>query len=182
VPWGLKRFHESGQTHFITFSCWRRRALLDTAVSRGTFELALERVRRKYQLCVYGYVVIPEHVHLLLSEPERSNLAQAIKWLKQGVSRRSIGADEHFWQERYYDHNVRDYESFVGKLRYIHRNPVKRGLCDKPEDWTWSSFRHYATGVEGVAEIESQWTATSRERARIRLTVRERPRSSPNKA
>jgi putative transposase len=102
--------------------------------------------------------------------------------LKQGVSRRLIGADEHFWQERYYDHNVRDHDGFVGKLRYklryIHRNPVKRGLCGRPEDWTWSSFRHYATGVEGVAEIESQWTATSRERARIRLTVRELPRSS----
>jgi putative transposase len=112
--------------------CYRRRALLDNAVSRRTFELALERVRRKYQLSVYGYVVMPEHVHLLLSEPERSNLAQAIKSLKQGVSRRLIGANEHFWQERYYDHNVRDYDGFVGKLRYklryIHRNPVKRGL------------------------------------------------------
>jgi putative transposase len=182
VPWGLKRFHESGQTHFITFSCYRRRTLLDNAVSRRTFELAVERVRRKYQLCVYGYVVIPEHVHLLLSEPERSNLAQAIKSLKQGVARRLIGTADAFWQQRYYDHNVRNYDSFVGKLRYIHRNPVKRGLCSSPEDWPWSSFRHYATGVEGVVQIESQWTASRRERAGVSLRVRELPRSSQNKA
>ncbi len=128
---------------------------------------------------------MPEHVHLLLGEPERSNLAQAIKSLKQGVSRRLIKADdEAFWLERYYDHNIRDYESFVEKLRYIHRNPVKRGLCTTPEDWPWSSFRHYATGVEGIVEIESQWTANRRERSGTRLTARElsSPRSSQGRA
>ena len=73
---------------------------------------------------------MPEHVHLLLSEPERETLAEAMKSLKQGVSRKLIGDAEHFWQKRYYDHNVRSYTKFVEKLRYIHRNPVKRGLCE----------------------------------------------------
>jgi putative transposase len=45
----------------------------------------------------------------------------------------------------------------------MHRNPVKRGLVEKPEQWHWSSFRHYAKGVEGAVEIESQWTAQRRE-------------------
>jgi REP element-mobilizing transposase RayT len=49
-----------------------------------------------------------------------------------------------FWQKRYYDRNVRDEREFVDKLRYIHRNPVKAGLCKLPEAWRWSSFRHYA--------------------------------------
>ncbi len=131
---------------------------------------------------VYGFVVMPERVHLLVSEPERSDLAQAIKSLKQGVSRGLIGADGHFWHERYYDHNVRNYTSFVGKLRYVHRNPVKRGLCEKAENWEWSSFRHYATGITGAVEIESQWTASHRERAGVSLTARELPRSSQKKA
>ncbi len=178
MPWGLKRYHESGQTHFITYTCYHRRPRLDGALAKRTFEQALERVRRCYQLCVYGYVVMPEHVHVLLGEPERSNLAQVIKSLKQGVSRKSIGNNEPFWQKRYYDHNVRDYDSFVQKLRYIHRNPVKRGLCVKPEDWEWSSFRHYATGIEGIVQIESEWTARKRERAGITLTVRQPPESS----
>jgi putative transposase len=146
--------------------------LLESASAKRTFERALERVRRCCWLHVYGYVVMPEHVHVLLSEPERSTLAEAIKSLKQGVSHKSLGNNEPFWQKRYYDHNVRDYDSFVGKLRYIHRNPVKRGLCAKPEDWEWSSFRHYATGVEGIVQIESEWTASKRERSGIRLTVR----------
>jgi len=69
MAWGLTRFHRSGQSHFVTFCCYHRRRLLDTDESCRIFESALERVRRSYRLYVYGYVVMPEHVHLLLSEP-----------------------------------------------------------------------------------------------------------------
>jgi len=186
MPWGLTRFQHSGQSHFVTFCCYHRRRLLSNDEARRTFEAALERVRGSFRLQVYGYVVMPEHVHLLLSEPQRdigsrgsaplkpkdglngpplSTLADALKSLKQGVSRRLIGDAEHFWQKRYYDCNIRDYPQFVEKLRYIHRNPVKAGLCERPEDWEWSSFRHYATGCAGRVEIESEWTARKRERA-----------------
>jgi putative transposase len=183
MPWGLKRFQQSGQTHFVTFCCYHRRSLFTDAPAKRIFELALERVRRSYRLFVYGYVVMPEHVHLLMSEPQRMTLADALKSLKQGVSLRLIGDADHFWQKRYYDRNVRDHEEFVEKLRYIHRNPVKRGLCAKPEDWEWSSFRHYATGAEGRVEIESEWTARKRERAAGRLCPAiEIPHSSQKKA
>ena len=165
MPWSLKRFHESGQTHFVTFSCYRRCPLLIEPTAKQAFESALERVRRCYEVRIYAYVIMPEHVHLLLSEPERETLAVAIKSLKQGVSRRLIGEAGHFWHKRYYDFNIRDHKQFVEKLRYIHRNPVTRGLCDCPEDWEWSSFRHYATGCEGSVKIESEWAARKRQRA-----------------
>src|ERR1700757_4384406 len=194
-PWGLTRFHHSGQSHFVTFCCYHRHRLFTTDASCRVFESALERVRRSYRLYVYGYVVMPEHVHLLLSEPQRDTLADALKSLKQGVSRRLIGslplksktglsgAPEHFWQKRYYDFNVRNYAQFVEKLRYIHRNPVKQGLCDRPEDWYWSSFRHYATGAAGSVEIESEWTARKRERAAGKLCPAvELPHSSQKRA
>ncbi|HMH01633.1 MAG TPA: transposase [Terriglobales bacterium] len=183
MPWGLTRFHQSGQSHFVTFRCYHRRRSLTTDESRRIFESALERVRRSYRLYVYGYVVMFEHVHLLLSEPPQDTLADALKWLKQGVSRRLIGDADHFWQKRYYDFNTRNYPQFVEKLRYIHRNPVKLGLCARPEDWEWSSFRHYATGCEGRVEIESEWTARKRERAAGRLCPAvELPHSSQNRA
>jgi putative transposase len=83
-------------------------------------------------------------------------------------------AEDSFWQARYYDFNVWSERKFVEKLRYIHRNPVKRGLVERPEDWPWSSFRHYASGEVGVVEIESQWTARIRERAGILPTVKMR--------
>jgi len=62
------------------------------------------------------------------------------------------------------DRNVRDAEEFSEKLRYIHRNPVKRGLVERPDEWPWSSFRHYAYREVGVVEIELEWTARDRER------------------
>ncbi|MCU1307806.1 MAG: hypothetical protein JWN45_2501 [Acidobacteriaceae bacterium] len=73
------------------------------------------------------------------------------------------GSSGRFWQVRYYDFLVYNPKKRIEKLKYMHRNPVKRGLVKNPEDWRWSSFNHYATGSEGVVEIESQWTAKKRE-------------------
>ncbi len=131
-----------------------REPKLASADPRRIFESALERIRQAYELCVYGYVVMPEHVHLLVSEPERGTLAQAVQSLKQGVARRlALRAEESFWQARYYDFNVWSERKFKEKLRYIHRNPVTRGLVARAEDSEWSSFHHYWTGAAGVVEI-----------------------------
>jgi putative transposase len=88
VPRGLKRYQQAGELHFIPFSCYRRRALLGSPQARRIFQQTLERVRRWYDLGVLGYVVMPEHVHLLVSEPEQSSLAVAIQMLKQIVAQK----------------------------------------------------------------------------------------------
>ena len=163
MPWGLIRLQQSRQLHFITFSCYRRRPLLKEDPAKSVFGHALERIRRSYHFSVKGYVVMPEHVHLLVTEPERSTLAAALQGLKQSVAQKLIGHHGRFWQTRYYDFNVCSSEKRVEKLKYIHRNPVTRGLVDKPEDWPWSSYRHYATRGRGVIEIESPWTEYLRE-------------------
>jgi putative transposase len=184
MPWGLKRYHDSGHSHFITFTCFHRQRLFTYPSAFAEFERALERIRLDYRMCVYGYVVMPDHVHLLVSETERTTLAVAIKSLKQGVSRRLIDeGEDHFWQKRYYDLNTRNYRQFMEKLRYIHRNPVRAGLCSEPGEWQWSSFIHYATGKEGTVEIESEWTANKRERAAGRMRPKqELPHSSQQEA
>jgi len=198
MPWGLKHYQQTRQLHFATFSCYHRKPLLADPHARDTFVQILETVRGWYGFWLIGYVVMPEHVHLLLSEPERENLALVLQMLKQMVSRklrpaskggpsyREVGGPSYreakggdvqpqpFWQARYYDFNVWSEPKRVEKLRYIHRNPVKRGLVERPEDWLWSSFRHYLTGEEEVVEIESHWTATRREKQGVFPTVRRR--------
>ena len=181
VPWGLKRYQQARDLHFVTFSCYRRQPLLASAYAKRRFEAALEQARRQYDFYVVGYVIMPEHVHLLVSEPERSTLARALQAMKQSVARRLIGEGKHFWQTRYYDFNVWTAKKRIEKLRYMHRNPVKRGLVLKPEDWPWSSFRHYMTGAEGVVEIESEWTGRKRERMGIALRVRVTELPHPSK-
>jgi putative transposase len=159
------RYQNQRCLHFITFSCYRRLQLLDSVTARDTFEQQLERVRSWYGCFVTGYVVMPEHVHLLIGEPERGKLSLVIQMLKQITSRKLKAAGQRrFWQVRYYDFPVWSEAKRIEKLQYIHRNPVSRGLVGRPEDWKWSSFVHYATGVEGPVQIESQWTARKRER------------------
>ena len=159
----LVRYQQCGCFHFVTFSCYRRQPLLGAVTAYSVFERALEAVRLRYGLVVAGYVLMPEHVHLLAGEPSRSSLSVALQVLKQQTSRKLKARGEtQFWQRRYHDFNVWSEEKRVEKLRYMHRNPVKRGLVATPEDWPWSSFRHYATGEAGAIEIESQWTAFRR--------------------
>lgn len=105
---------------------------------------------------------MPEHVHLLINEPPRIVLAQLLKAVKQMTSRKLRGPREKFWQDRYYDSNVRGEQARSEVIRYIHRNPVKRGLVAFPGDYPWSSFNHYANGMRGAVEIESEWTARLR--------------------
>ena len=96
------------------------------------FVVALERARRLYDFRVYGFVAMPEHAHLLISEPESGTVAKAVQALKISSSLRTVQSRDcsecrsPLWQKRYYDRNVRDYAEFVEKLQYIHRNPVKR--------------------------------------------------------
>jgi putative transposase len=164
VPSNLRRYQETRDLHFITFSCYGRQPKLGTPAPRSQFERSLEQTRLRYRFSVIGYVVMPEHVHLLLSEPEYGSLATALQALKQSVSRTlALRPAEPFWHARYYDFNVWTDRKRIEKLRYMHRNPVVRGLAAKPEDWVWSSFRHYATGIEGLVEIESEWTVRRRE-------------------
>ena len=144
---------------------------------RDLFLDRLEQVRKKYQFAVCGYVVMPEHIHLLITEPRHGNVSTVMQVLKQRVARKlllkpksrstadgnqqmlfAVDADDrpdHFWQRRFYDFNVWTEKKRVEKLRYMHRNPVKRGLVSSPELWAWSSCRFYSLREKGVVKIDA---------------------------
>jgi putative transposase len=98
---------------------------------------------------------MPEHVHLLVSEPRRESLAVGLQALKLLVALRS--EQKPFWQARYYDFNVFAESKRAEKLDYMHWNPVRRGLVERMEQWPWSSYRSYCTGEEGRVGVESAW-------------------------
>jgi REP-associated tyrosine transposase len=86
-----------------------------------------------------------------------------LSFVKKLRNRFAIIQQGPFWQARGYDRNIRNAKEFDVKIDYIHNNPVKRGLVKRPEDWKWSSYRHYAFRDKGIVEIESEWTARYRE-------------------
>lgn len=168
----LKCYYGAGDLHFITCSCYRRQPWLGTPRRRDLFLTVLEQVRRRYQFVVAGYVVMPEHIHLLISEPEVKTPSTVMQALKLGFARRILaqarrrcnpaqavlfdGAPQHIWQKRFYDFNVWTEHKRIEKLRYMHRNPVKRGLVASPELWRWSSFRTYFLGEAGLVRV-NEW-------------------------
>jgi putative transposase len=182
MPRRLRRYYGSDYLHFITTSCYQRLPLLGSAKNRDLFLEVLERARRTHHFVVLGYVVMPEHVHLLLSEPERGDPSVVMQALKQGFARRILGRirtaqdarqgklwgasleQGHIWQPRFYDFVVWTERKRVEKLRYMHENPVKRGLVLEPAQWSWSSFRHYAYGESGPVLVNEARRAELRVR------------------
>lgn len=148
---GLNRYQQTQLPHFITFSCVRHQPILGTDTARDTFCELLERTRELYAFDVLGYVIMPDHVHLLLTEPHEKPLSVAIQILKQRFSK--TRDEDHVWEPRYYDFNTRTEKKRIEKLRYIHRNPVRRELVAKPEDWRWSSYRDYASLARGPVTV-----------------------------
>ena len=167
---GLNRYYGTGDLHFITFSCYRRLPLLETVHARDIFVKELARVRTELGSRLLGYVVMPEHVHLLVSEPKVGTPSAAMQKLKQRVSRRIRGGGslkqlhlqpedngEHprsFWQARFYDFTVYSTGKTKEKLNYMHANPVIRGLVKHPKDWPWSSWSFYFGGEQTLVQMD----------------------------
>ncbi len=173
MPSGLHRTYNAHHLHFITNSCYQRRPLLGTARARDCLLSVFEQTRQRYRFVVVGYVVMPEHVYLLITEPEVGSPSTVMQVLKQRTAKallpkrkrrdprqkRLFGEEPHraFWQARFYDFNVWTTKKKVEKLRYMHRNPVKRGLVQSPEQWRWSSYRHYLLGETGPVKVNVDW-------------------------
>ena len=174
----LERWYGQGHLHFITCSCCRRKPLLSSAGARDAFLKILAQVRDRYDFALVGYVVMPEHIHLLISEPNVGNPSDVMKALKQRVSRalrrkrraRTRGQMElwadgglrryaSFWQRRFYDFNVWSAKKRNEKLNYMHFNPVNRKLVERPKDWRWSSYRFYWHGEAGLCTTNPKWQA-----------------------
>jgi putative transposase len=169
VPTHLKRYYGNHHLHFLTCSCYHRQAWMGSARRRDLFLHVFEQVRKRYRFVVVGYVVMPEHIHLLIAEPEKGDPSKVMQAVKQGFARRVLKENrrrrrlgqeelfgtepEHVWQARFYDFNVWSQQKRVEKLRYMHDNPVRRGLVAAPEQWAWSSYRAYAFGEAGVVKL-----------------------------
>ena len=186
----LQRLYGRGDLHFVTFSCYRRRPLLGAARARHRFVQILDQVRSRHGFQLIGYVVMPEHIHLLLSEPKKGTPSKVLQVLKQKVSRalrkrlrKSSSAQltlrfvpveagaAAFWQRRFYDFNVWSEKKVKEKLDYMHRNPVERKLVVHPKDWAWSSWSHYEKGEKGLIRID----ALEREETNSAKQERQRP-------
>jgi len=170
-----KAINEPGHAHFLTFSCWNRWPLLSQDRSRQWGIDAIERMRSAQNVAVWAYVIMPEHVYLLIL-PRQSNyeMRRVMAALKAPVSRSAKTyleqTENHHWLQKLtthhgqretfrfwqlgggYNKNVWSTKAVTQIIDYIHANPVRRGLVQRPTEWRWSSA-HAHVGNKDVPLI-----------------------------
>ncbi|MCA8991786.1 MAG: transposase [Planctomycetaceae bacterium] len=169
----VKHFHEPGDLHELTFSCYQRRPLLTIDLWRKMFCQAIDAAIERHEFRLVAFVIMPEHVHLLVhpttTNPDVSGLLSAIKrpfsfrikqlLIEQNstllpklmVRERPGKTSFRFWQEGPgYDRNLHTQTAVLAAIDYIHNNPVARKLVDQARDWKWSSYRWYEWDKQNV--------------------------------
>ncbi|MEX2176010.1 MAG: transposase [Pirellulaceae bacterium] len=162
----IKHYHEPGDLHELTFSCYRQINLLTNDIWRGYLARTIEEAGHQFRFNLVAFVFMPDHVHLLVfpldEKPRLSHYLAAVKrpvsaavkrdleqvgspLLKRLTIRERPGKDAfRFWQEGPgYDRNLQQPQTVMSSIDYLHRNPVRRRLVTEARLWKWSSARFY---------------------------------------
>lgn len=170
----LKHYDDLGTARFITFSCHKRLPILSARKAAKTVIEQISIARKEFGFKLFGYVVMPEHVHLVIYPSSPLPIGRVIGEIKRksgfiisrylqdinSVFLRNLTSSKEnrsqyvIWLPRCYDHNCRTHESVIEKIKYCHYNPVKGGLVGSPEEWPWSSNRHYQGIVPSPIEVD----------------------------
>jgi putative transposase len=157
----FRRFNESGHARYLTFSCYKRLPLLNNDAIRALFLERLDIVRREHRVRLLAWVIMPEHVHLLVFPDGDADMGRFSHAIKRPVAEKIVkrwkalnapilgrirhGEGYRFWQTGGgYDRSVFTVDELLEKVEYIRNNPVRRGLAATPTDYAWSSARWYA--------------------------------------
>lgn len=156
MPKRQEKVYGKGHLHFISCTCYQHQPKLGQEKHRDVFVRLLEELRVKFRFDVVGYGVMPDHVRLLLREPEIDTTGNAVEMLRARYRRRynsSARSDEQVWESRIADAHVLGADAVAARLLSMHQEPVKAGLVPTAEDWPWSSARAYAGLSEGVVTV-----------------------------
>lgn len=139
VPPRLVCVFPNNPVYFVTFCAYHRRAILaNSAVKDAFHKFAMRGSGRN--IAVGRYVIMPDHIHLFVCGPDDFVLGRWISSLKQSLAKTISGElrDERVWQRGFFDHVLRNDESYAQKWNYVRDNPVRAGFVTKPEDWPYS--------------------------------------------
>jgi putative transposase len=128
-------------TYFVSASAYQKMSLFQTERMAGLFLDVLYHYRKDGKYLLHEFVLMPNHFHLLVT-PQEITLERALQLIKGGFSfraKKELNVSGEIWQTSFHDRRVRDWEEYLGFRKYIHENPVKRGLCSSPEQYPYSS-------------------------------------------
>lgn len=184
MPSRLRRFDIPGHSHFWTISCYRRLSFFWHDSIKQVAVDGLRCLQAQFRVCLVAYVIMPEHVHVILYPHERdtqrlipiSDLLESFKtyvgncgiaqlrklrqqygklWSPPIEGWASSNESLPFWTTRGYDFNIDRMDTLLEKVTYCHKNPVTRGLVKSPDEWRWSSFRFYE--LQDPSGLQLDW-------------------------
>jgi putative transposase len=154
-----RRPYINGGTYFITQVTYQRQPWLSTEIGRIALREALQHVRQQHPFEIDAIVLLPDHFHTLLTLPaDDSNFSLRMRLIKRYVTKyygeklaiylgtsesRIARKESNLWQRRFWEHLIRDEIDFTNHCNYIHYNPVRHGLCDRPHEWAFSSVHRF---------------------------------------
>ena len=150
----FRRYHEDGYPYFITTTVLDRRPLFQDARLSSILIDNPQFYRDRMKFALHGYVIMPDHVHLLLTPRHPHTISDVMRNFKSYTSRearRLLGVAGPLWQSRFYDRAVRDEAQFRSALEYIHLNPVRAGLVEADGAYEFSSSRFWGKGKGPLA-------------------------------
>jgi putative transposase len=171
-----RRYDIPGHAHYLTFSCWRGQPFLQQDRARAWLLKSVEAARRVHPFDLWAWVFMPEHAHFLIFPAHGVAVGEVLRSLKQPVAKAAVAwvRQNHpaflprmldlqpngrqayrFWQPGGgYDRNLWTPTELREKIRYIHANPLRRGLVEHPRDWVWSSYRAWQEGIDEPIRID----------------------------
>jgi putative transposase len=138
----MSRSPQSTRTFFVTSATDGRRTLLQSNRKAQLLIDVLAENRRKKRFQLHEFVIMPNHFHLLLTPSTEISLEKAVQFIKGGFSfraKREIPFLADIWQTSFVNHRIRDACDYQRHRDYIRNNPVRAGLCERTEEFAWSS-------------------------------------------
>ena len=174
----VKYFNLPNNVHELTFSCFRNQHFLKNERFCRWFLEGLDKARIKYRFKLIAYVIMPDHVHLLIYPMEENyNMSKILSGIKVSLGRKVVNLARNtrspllkrmahgnpdglqvyrFWQSGGgYDRNLISKKAVLNSIEYMHNNPVRKGLVNYPEEWVWSSAGYYAGSVDNPIRIDN---------------------------
>ena len=121
--------------YFVTFNTHHKRKLLANSTVHCAF-VEFARVAETRSIAIGRYVIMPDHIHLFVRRGSDFVLTQWVRMLKRVLSK-AIAIELPHWQEGFFDHVIRNSESYSEKWEYVRQNPVRAGLVAAAEKWPW---------------------------------------------
>ena len=153
----LRRLFLPEHCYFVTTAVKNREHLLkDDAVCSLIVE-DLRYYHKKHGFLFHGYVIMPDHLHILISVQGNATISQIMHDFKSHTAQeinRTLGRQGPFWQKGFYDHIIRDERDFKRRIDYIHRNPLTSGLVSNISEYAFSSFRNYYLDDDSMIKID----------------------------